>query len=196
MARRKRFNGLKQTLKNLANATTGELDPSTLPAGSVIKNYVDFTTGERKITITRTPDSLPGELLEKAVIPFSVINAVGALRVPVSKRSFEALTDLGPSATDFNLDDLAQDDGFNSDFIPAKCVIFKADATQSPTKVDSQITGRKYNPREGASYTLPFGQKGAGTTAADITYAGVAAGIVAALGLRENASFEPEYYPI
>lgn len=194
MARRRRFKGLEATLKNLQDATTGTFDPTTLPANSVVSNYLKFKTGETKIDITRTPESLPGNLIEKTVIPFSRALADGGIVVLCSLRAFESLNLTGVTATNLNISDPTTDESPLRGFIPAKAILFKEDATQVDTKVDSQITGRKYNPREGASYTLPFGQKDAGI-GADLTYAGVAAGIRASVNVETNVSFEPEYFP-
>jgi hypothetical protein len=101
---------------------------------------------------------------------------------------------VGVTPTDLNLDAVSTGRPLRG-FAPALAVIFK-DAAQVDTKVESEITGRRYNPREGKSYSLPFGQKSGGTGAADLTFAGVAAGIIEALAVGEKVSFQPERFPM
>ncbi|NEO88523.1 MAG: hypothetical protein F6J87_30480 [Spirulina sp. SIO3F2] len=192
---RKRFNNLEAALKSLRNPGTGTFDPTTIPSGSVLDNYYKFKTGQTSYTVTRTPESLPGGYDIKEVLAFGDLNSADPIAVGVSSRAAAAIASLGVSALDLNLDDLAT--GVNlRDFIPAKAVIFKPDA-QVANQETSQITGLKYDPREGASYTLPFGQKSGGSGAGDLTYRGVAAGIAAASeAAGESVSFQEEDYPV
>ena len=194
MARR-RFDDLEAAIDGLRNPTTGAFNRANVPAGTVLDNYLKFKTGETVITVTRDPASLPGKLVTKQLIAFGGAVADAPIFVPVSNRAITALGSLSVSAIDLNLDDVDATGQKKDGFIPAKVTVFKFGA-QVATKVDSQITGRKYNPREGASYTYPFGQKSGGT-GADVTYRGVAAGIRASLDeTTESVSFKEEDYPV
>lgn len=192
--RRKRFRGLEATLKNMQHATTGALDLSTLPAGSVIKNYVDFITKARQVSYTRTAASKPGPAVKKQLIPFAVDAATGdAVIVRVSGRANAAIgTTTGVNDNDLNLAALTTGVKMGG-FAPAVATIFVPSA-QNDVKEESQITGRRYNPKEGASYTLPFGQGAAGSVPEN-TFQGVATTIVNAAGAGKTVSFQPEKFP-
>lgn len=191
----KRFNNLEAALKLLRNASSGAFDPATLPAGSALHNYYLFKTGQNPVSITRAPESLPGGYDIRQVLAFGDLNTADPIAVDVSSRAITAIANLGVSAVDLNLDDLSSGVPLR-DFKPAKAVIFKPD-TQAENSETSQITGLKYDPREGASYTLPFGQKSGGSGGADLTYRGVAAGIAAACeAAGDSVSFKEEDYPV
>ena len=187
----KRFNNLDAALKLVRNTTgTGQANID----GTFLGEYLKYKTGEKVLDYTRDAASKPGEMVEVQVLAFARANTDAAIITSLSSRSEAAIANLGVSATDLN--HAAVTDGqFFPGFIPAKAVFFKADATQADTLETSQITGKKYNPREGKSYTLPFGQKPSGT-GVDLTYAGVASGIVGSLGEDESVSFQPEKYPM
>jgi len=194
--RRRRFRGLEATIKNLKNATSGTLDPSVIPAGSVLKNYLDVKTGAKTVSYTRQPDSRPGSFVNRQIHAFGLLPADDPIILKVSNRAITGLSSvLTITALKLNLDDVSTAGSTLEGFAPALAVFFK-DAAQNDTKEESKITGRKYNPREGNSYTLPFGLKATGTGAGDLTFSGVAAGIVAALGAGEKVSFQPEKFPV
>lgn len=191
MARRKRFSGLEATLKNMRHPTTGVFD-KTKVQDTLAGNYLKVKSNEVQLTVNRTPESLPGDLVEKALIPFSGENDAEGKIVLVSQRAISAMGSLSISMTLLNLEDGLTTEKRDKQFTPAKATFFLPDATQVSTKVDSQITGAKYNPREGKSYTFPFGQK-EGATGADRTYIGVAASIRNGKAPNVNVSFQPEY---
>jgi hypothetical protein len=75
-------------------------------------------------------------------------------------------------------------------FQPAKAIVFVA-GVQSDVKETSQITGLKYNPRDGQTYTVPMGQK-----TGEIYEGAVQQSIITAVADLTDASvtFRPEVW--
>lgn len=121
--------------------------------------YLYHTKDTRNITYTRQADSKPKAILEVSVKPFGAAPDTTALAiVSFSKRvdDEESLNAVKTACNHVAVDYSAH--STRSGFKPAKAIVF-VPGTQSTTKVASKITGVYYDPREGKSFTLPYGQK-------------------------------------
>lgn len=178
----KRFNNLKAALKSLQSPTgTSDNEP---PANSILKNYKDFRDGKSDVSYPREDSSKPGSLVNKQIDPFGYTLGDQPTIVSVSDR---ALTSIGSAIlTAANQSDVT-DGAKVIGFVPAKATIFKKETNQVDTEVTSQITGVKYNPVEGNSFTIPFGQK-----TGSITQSAVRADIISAKTGTDKVSFTSE----
>lgn len=155
MAKR-RFSRLSYALKSLQSPLGGtDNNPVT---GSILANYKDFRDGKTVVNYTRAPESLPGNLVEIAVNPFfKVLDATTPARVKISKRVLDQ-AGLSSVRTAANILTTVPEGAVElKNYVPAKAIVF-IPGVQSNTKKPSQITGVTYNPKEGNSYTIPFGQ--------------------------------------
>ena len=162
MARRrrptKRFKSYERALQIIKDPDAPADADLTLDKQSPL--YLYFTRKTRNITYTRSTDSKPKKILEVSIKPFgAAADATNLAIVSFSQRVKEenAVKDI-ITACNHNEVDIS----FHSPrvgFKPAKATIFIPAATQSTTKEPSKITGVLYNPREGSSYTIPYGQK-------------------------------------
>ena len=153
----RRFSRLNYALKSIQppNATNGTNTP---PDGSVLKNFADYKSGAKQPNYVRAPESLPGTLLEVAIKPFA-FPAAGTVNyiVDLSERASTATGIAAVLAAGNAVTTIPAGAVKASGFIPAKAVIFAPAGTQDNTEIPSQITGILYNPREGQSYTVPYG---------------------------------------
>ncbi|MGB3208244.1 MAG: hypothetical protein WBB28_24940 [Crinalium sp.] len=151
---RKRFSILKAALKTLQPVGTSTTS-GTPPAGTVMEMF--YNRGTRIITYGANANR--NRVLNPVnVNPFGVpFTAENKYRVPMSSRviiadRFVETTVVSHAA--------APTGGaiVNKLFIPAKAILFDPDTAQASTQKTSKITGRKYNPKEGHSFTVPFGK--------------------------------------
>lgn len=154
---KKRFSRLKYALKSLQSPLGGtNNDPIT---GSILANYKDFRDGKKVVDYSRESTSHPGSLVDIAINPFfqdldadkpvysKISNRVLTLtNLNTTRAAANIITTIPPGATELKA------------YTPAKATVFLP-ATQSDTKKPSQITGVAYNPKEGASFTIPYGKK-------------------------------------
>ncbi|MDJ0600751.1 MAG: hypothetical protein QNJ37_18130 [Crocosphaera sp.] len=149
---RKRFSDLERVYDALKLA---KVDISTLPANLDIRKYADWKEGEGpERTITR-PDL--GDSVNAGIIAFGLpdTNAAAKIQFTWNTRArtyFDGLANkslFGIEATTLT------DYNENGSFVPAK-----VNLTVKGSKVSaiSDITGRKYQKNQGASYTIPLGQ--------------------------------------
>lgn len=196
----KRLSGFRNAMRYLQNATgTTENQP---PADSVLAKVNKVITGETKLTYVRATTSKPGSLVVVAIRPFGMdVTDNEAVRTTCSARTMKSDSEMATilAAAKVIAEPAA---GFSSatrppkGFRPAKATVFKPkvddDPNSSPEKIPSKITGYNYNPRDGETYTMPFGQN---TT---VTYEGEAQALiltaVKALGTGYSVSFKPEVW--
>lgn len=160
-----------------------------IPAAGPIFEYNQWRTGAKIVTYTRYPTSKPGGFTPVGIDAFAFNDAaVQKVLVEVSNRADAAkttvLTAAGVTALGWAPDLTGYAERFG--FTPAKAIVFATDPTQQDTLVASQITGVRYNPREGASYTYPFGKTGTDGEADR------GAAIQAVIPAANNVSFTPE----
>ena len=123
--------------------------------GGELQKYLDFKTGNTKLTRTATA-SAGGDAITKGLTPFTITIAAGALHsfsvVPrqVSRAAALGLSDteLGHSASE------AEHIGYK--LRPARIQGAKSAAVSSEV---SQITGVSYKKKTGDAFSIPFGQK-------------------------------------
>lgn len=163
-----------------------------IPATGPLKEYNDWRTGVKTVTYTRTADSKTGGFNVVGVDAFAFSDAaLQKILTTISKRADDqkdtvlGTTGAGALQLKTTLDNYIDRYGF----IPAKAIVFVPDATQADTLKPSEITGVRYNPREGKSYTYPFGRSSATDGEADRAAAIQSALITA--GSR-SVSFTPE----
>lgn len=151
----KRFSRLQYGLTMLRTPTgTGTIPDA--PAGTVAKEFQDFKAGKKDINYPRAEASKPGSIEKVSILPFYFAGAAGKETiVSLSKRAddkteFDGIqTACNHITADYDLH------GTLANFIPAKAVVFDAGTTS--TTATSQITGKRYEKRAGASYTFPYG---------------------------------------
>lgn len=154
----KRFSRLKYALRAIQDPTS-DGTANQPPNGSILENYTEFASGSRQVSYPRDANSLPGEFTPIGVNPFGLPdNASNIVRTGISDRvlTANAISTVRTAAnieTDAELAVLEL-----RGFVPAKAVVFIADATQPTQPETSQITGLKYKKRAGVSYTIPYGQ--------------------------------------
>lgn len=155
MAKR-RFSRLRYALKSLQSPLGGtDNNPA---AGSILGNYKDFRDGKIVVDYTRDAASKPGSLVEVAVSPFyKILDATTPARVKMSKRVLDQGALAGTRTASNLITTVPAGAVEEQDYVPAKAIVF-IPGVQAETLETSQITGVKYNPKEGASYTIPLGQ--------------------------------------
>lgn len=181
----KRFSRYKFALK-AAGGSAAE--------GSALAKFKDYAEGRVVPEYERDPNSNPGKEIPIYVIPFGEVGDVYYL-IGISNRSNNQIAIAGGATalkteTVESLPDEA-DTAQSNKFTSAAAVVFVGTGTGTATP--SQITGVRYKPRLGNSYTFPFG-KGAGATGAAATFKGRATVIqetVLATPGR-SVSFRPE----
>ena len=97
-------------------------------------------------------------ILKVSVNPFGYPTAEGNLAiVPISQRA--SLSTVGTAIrTAANIDDETEVGAQTlSGFIPAKATIFAGTGATTEVADGSKITGLRYDKRNGASYTIPYG---------------------------------------
>jgi hypothetical protein len=156
----KRFSDLKKALKYIQSTTWTPGDPiSNAPSNSALGNFQAWLSGNNREVGTRDAQSKTGGFEKVSINPFAYqLDPDGEILIPISKRALErdsisavrvasnVVTSPAPSAK-------APPRGF----IPAKAIVF-IPSVQSDVKSTSNITGLKYNGKEGTSYTIPMGQ--------------------------------------
>jgi hypothetical protein len=186
----RRFSRLKYALKTLkapgAINDTG-LVP-TAPAGTILAKFQ--TAQAQGVEYgDRAAESKTGGLVLVSINPFAIGYATDNLRaVLMSKRSHDGNL-FNSFKDDCNIAVHAATHEAIKKYSPAKAVVFKKGA-QVDTKKTSKITGIKYNPVEGNSYTFPFGTKASATLT-------LVRGAITAQAATSGASvsFKPEIYP-
>lgn len=163
----RRFKSYKRALDLLRNPTTGAVAGNP-PAGSALENYKKWRGGEVEVSYPRSAESKQGEMLEVSVHPFGLASTSTALAIVGFSKRVNDQANLANIKTACNHSIVDFDaHGRRAKFKPAKAVIF-IPGTQVNTDVPSKITGVKYNPREGASFTIPYGQKTGATNEGDV----------------------------
>jgi hypothetical protein len=155
----RRFSRLGYALKSLQSPLGGtDNNPAT---GSILANYKDFRDGKKVVNYVRDAASKPGSLVDVGLNPFYSPLGTGEENWVVVKASNRAIVSTAVSAirAQCNLDTTPSGayEGIRG-FQPAQVIVFVKSGTQLDTKETSQITGVRYNPMEGTSYTLPYGQ--------------------------------------
>lgn len=151
----KRFSRLQYGLTMLRTPTgTGTIPDA--PTGTVAKEFQDFKAGKKDINYPRAEASKPGSIKKVSILPFYFAGATGKETIVSLSQRADDKTELASVesacnhiAADYDLH------GTLANFIPAKAVVFDAGSTS--TTATSQITGKRYEKRAGASYTYPYG---------------------------------------
>jgi len=159
MTKRKRFRRLKQGLKLNQGATP--------VAGSPLDLYQQYVNGSRQPP-SRTLAASSRKGMGEAVwlnIFSSHITDLRRFKAVLFSRAKTQQSVLGLS--DNELGYLAQgtDPIIDSSFVPAKMIIFVPAVSQVATTPKGFYSGRDYNPREGQTYTYPFGIPSSATSA-------------------------------
>lgn len=186
----RRFSRLKYALKTLK--TPGTINSTgvvpTAPSGTILAKFQ--TAQAQGVEYgDRAAESKIGGLVLVSVNPFALgAGTANNKAVLMSKR-----TRNGALFTSFKDDcNIVDYDALHEKikkYSPAKAIVFKK-GTQADTKKTSKITGIKYNPTEGSSYTFPFGTKPSATL---ILVRGAIVAQTVASGA--SVSFRPEIYP-
>jgi len=165
MAKRQRFNRLKQSIKLNAGGTA--------TAGSPIDLFQQYQNGTRKKTYSALPTA--SKKGKKSDVWLNIFSS------PVSaSERYQAAIHARPKAqqsaldlTDTKLGYLAMGSNpiIDNGFSPAKIVVLVPPATAVTAKVTGFYSGRKYLPKGGSTYTYPFGMVGS-ATASTTTFAG------------------------
>lgn len=181
----KRFSRLKYALRTLQTPSgTSNNEPAS---GSVLAKYKDFRDGKIKATYPRREGSDPGSLSEVKIQAFGFAVDGTPVKVKVSARAIASGGVAAGVKTAAGINDDPAGAIDIDGFIPAKATIFRKSATQSTTKKTSQITGLQYDPTNGVSFTIPYGQK-TGTT----NESAVRTEITNEIGEDEKVSFTSE----
>ena len=165
----KRFKSYKKALELLRNPTTGA-SAGNPPTGSILEKYKQWRGGEVQVSYPRSQESKQISILDVSIHPFGLSpTATNLAIVGFSQRVSSATGNLANIKTACNHSPVDLDaHAKRVNFRPAKAIVFVPEATQSTTEVASQITGVRYDPREGASYTFPYGQKTGATTEGEV----------------------------
>ncbi len=141
--RRRRFNRIKQAIKNGAT-------------GGYLTKYLSYQSGASPITITKVVNR--NGTIKKALNPFGdASTSPTPLIVSLTGRAVAAQSGFGATDAVLGLDDVGGTAIRNRGFLPAKAV-FTDRSTGTGPKV-SGITGLTYKkPTSSDSYTMPFGQ--------------------------------------
>jgi hypothetical protein len=166
------------------------------PASSPAGKYKEYKTGEKKVTYTRGPNSLPGTLVQVFLVPFGVDGSdLYAVQYSGRAQSKFGVTGLGNEILG-----LAETGGSaprsNPGFVPARAVVRAASDTKTPKLSD--ITGVSYRRDPGAaSYTYPFGTKSpTGPDSKVQTRAAAIREAVEAKAASNSVSFKPEQFKL
>jgi hypothetical protein len=179
----KRFNNLDKALKYLQSPTGGGNNEP--PAGSVLANYKEFKTGQSDVSYPVDTNSLPGELLQRQLLPFGAEAADTPAIVTFSSRSQAALGTAFETAA--KLSEVSNGVQYQG-FFPAQARIFRT-TTTGTTNATSQITGIPYKKKSGRNYTLPFGKDGTDTVEKTVR-----AKIIAESTESDSISFDSEEF--
>lgn len=160
----KRFSRLNYALKTLKNPNDDDNSTENVnaPAGTVLAKYQKSKQSSVSYG-SRDAGSKTQGLVEVATIPFAegVVNNNKAKLVGMSKRAHvSALASLVKAACNYE-DYVPANHDLLSLYKPAQAIIFEGTGYKS--EKPSKITGIKYKPRNGNSYTFPFGAETAKT---------------------------------
>lgn len=187
MGRRQGYNNLRAAL-NYLRPLAGGTTSAEAPSDTALRRYQEYRAGRTRRTITRAATSRPGIKTDYTIQLFgedagndSAIALVGARAIAGLNEVSLELPVLGLTARAAGADP----PDFSGNFSPAKVVCFRA--TGTGTERPSGVTGLRYKPRTGASYTYPFG-KVSGTD----RFRDRAAAIDAATGANVTCTFLPE----
>lgn len=150
----KRFSRLRASLRYLQNARNDS--NNNPPEGSILKAFADYQNGINRPSYTRDTASKPGSATRVAIRPFAFVNDDMLTVVKMSKRSNTSTNIAIPGACNVKTS-VPNDAKGRIGYTPPKAIFFKKDSTQSANTVTSQITGIRYDPIDGKSYTIPFG---------------------------------------
>ena len=137
-----------------------------------------------------------GNLDEVAISPFADPSL--SLRIKASNRVLSTVENaiLTAGNTDTTQASIDSATAPPKGFKPARAIIFipsvAGDADSVGTEKTSQITGIKYNPRDGNNFTLPFGQPGTATNLNAVQSAIKSA--VNGIDTARSVSFQPEVW--
>ncbi len=152
----RRFSRLEYARKLLKTSSTSP--EGSAPAGSFLETYQRYARGDIQITINRDADSLPGKLNRVGISAFgSPYVADQFTEVTFSNRAAQEaiISTLITASNHESVDNAIPPD---KGFIPAKFTVFITSETPSTTTETSTITGLSYQKRDGASFTVPYGQ--------------------------------------
>lgn len=183
---------MNYALKTLKSPSADEnTPPPAPPAGTVLEKFA--TRAGRTISYTRNAASKPGTRVDVKLNPFGyAVDDANVVITGASTRSITNREKILKSALVTTLKwkaDTFVGGTIRRGFVPAKAIFFQKLPTQTETKSTSKITGLKYNPVEGDSYTLPFGATATGDTEKE---GGMRAAIIADLQAGVSVSFTAE----
>lgn len=192
----RRFNNLDAALKYLRPPGANESsEVPDAPIGTQLRNYQDYKAGKKVIKITRSADSLPGDIKSCALKPFGEPAAsTTKFLVDISGRSLTGIAATGVTVATLNIDTTAEGTANLTKvngYVPARAVIAVI-PTGAGTPTPSKITGDSYKKKAVKSYTLPFG-----ASTDKPSYKQVKADVLAAASAgtaNRSVSFKPEKY--
>jgi len=157
MAKRQRFNRLKQSLKLNAGGTA--------TAGSPIDLFQQYQNGTRKKTYSTLPTtSKKGKKSDVWLNIFSSpVTAPERYQAALHTRPKGQQATLGLSDAELGYGGTGANPVIDNGFSPARIVVLIPPATAPTAKVTGFYSGRKYLPKGGSTYTFPFGIVGTGT---------------------------------
>lgn len=124
------------------------------PPSEVLSRYNSYVSGQNKVTISRTENSLPQRFVPVYIAPFQPKRIV--LYCTCSNRSFQEKTTIFGNKNVLNWINATRFE-IRPKYRPAKARVYKKLAnTREKT---SSISGLKYRDDSSANYTFPFGRK-------------------------------------
>ncbi len=157
MAKRQRFNRLKQSVKLNAGGTA--------TAGSPIDLFQQYQNGTRRRTYSTLPAaSRKGKKFDVWLNIFSSpVTAPERYQAALHARPKAEQATLGLSDAELGYGGTGANPVIDNGFSPARIVVLVPPATAPAARVTAFYSGRRYLPRGGSTYTLPFGIVGTGT---------------------------------
>lgn len=158
MAKRRRFNRLRQSLKLNAGGTA--------TAGSPIDLFQGYLNGTRTKTYSTLPTtSKKGKKSDVWLNIFSSPSSTSeTYQAALHARPKDYMDELDLTDTKLGYLAVGSNAIIDNGFSPAKMVVLVPPITAPTAKVTGFYSGRKYLPKGGATYTFPFGRVGSGTT--------------------------------
>ncbi|WP_374822854.1 hypothetical protein [Aerosakkonema sp. BLCC-F183] len=137
----------------------GSAEAVQAPAGTQLKKFQDYLGGSITVSYSRNADSQTKGLLAYTGKLFGLKGEESKALMRVSKRAIDGKGNAGIDPTE-DLQITAGNTGvFNGNYVPANAIVSTRNTTGTVSTKDSQLTGRKYKTKGGASYTYPFGRK-------------------------------------
>ncbi|WP_319422745.1 hypothetical protein [Pleurocapsa sp. FMAR1] len=185
----KRFSRLKYGLEMLRAPNSTAPTPDA-PTGTVAKKFQDFVGKKTRLVYPRAADSKPGEINKVSVLPFYFNGAAGKETIVAQSKRADEAAPLAGVQTQCNQITVDFENHVKlAGFIPAKVTVF--DYGTASTSTLSQITGERYDKKNGKSYTFPYGASATEKAEAEVRK-GISAAVVT-LGTA-SVSFSREKY--